>query len=108
MSSKNRSLIEIHLAVFLFLKKPIFQPNDIFLLILLGVVFTGVSHLTFINGLKNIKTPTAGIFFSLEPVYGIVLAAFLLREIPTLRETFGGLIILGSVFYSTIKSKPIS
>jgi drug/metabolite transporter (DMT)-like permease len=98
----------IVLIPFFFLQKPTFQPNDIFLLILLGVVFTGISHLTFINGLKNIKTQTAGIISSLEPVYGIIFAAFLLREIPTLREVLGGIIILGTVFYSTIKSKPTS
>ena len=95
----------IVLIPFLFLQKPIFQTTDIFLLILLGIVFTGISHLTFINGLKNIKTQTAGIISSLEPVYGIIFAAFLLREIPTLREILGGIIILGTVFYSTMKSK---
>ena len=95
----------IVLIPFLFLQKPIFQPKDILLLILLGTVFTGISHSLFINGLKNIKTQVAGIISSLEPVYGIILAVFLLREIPTLREILGGVIILGTVFYSTIKSK---
>jgi drug/metabolite transporter (DMT)-like permease len=95
----------IVLIPFLFLQKPIFQPKDILLLILLGTVFTGISHSLFINGLKNIKTQVAGIISSLEPVYGIILAVFLLREIPTLREILGGFIILGTVFYSTIKSK---
>ena len=95
----------IVLIPFLFLQKPIFQPKDILLLILLGTVFTGISHSLFINGLKNIKTQVAGIISSLEPVYGIILAVFLLREIPTLREILGGSIILGTVFYSTIKSK---
>ena len=95
----------IILIPFLFLQKPVFQPKDILLLILLGTVFTGIAHSLFINGLKNIKTQTAGIISSLEPVYGILFGAFLLREIPTLREIIGGIIILGTVFYSTIKSK---
>ncbi|WP_032123255.1 DMT family transporter [Clostridium amazonitimonense] len=95
----------IILIPFLFLQKPVFQPKDILLLILLGTVFTGIAHSLFINGLKNIKTQTAGIISSLEPVYGIFFGAFLLREIPTLREIIGGIIILGTVFYSTIKSK---
>lgn len=95
----------IVLIPFLFLQKPIFQLKDTLLLILLGTVFTGISHSLFINGLKNIKTQVAGVISSLEPVYGIIFAAFLLREIPTLREILGGIIILGTVFYSTIKSK---
>jgi drug/metabolite transporter (DMT)-like permease len=95
----------IVLIPFLFFQKPVFHLKDIFLLILLGVVFTAISHSLFINGLKNIKTQTAGIISSLEPVYGIIFAAFLLREIPTLREVLGGIVILSTVFYSTIKSK---
>jgi drug/metabolite transporter (DMT)-like permease len=95
----------IILLPFLFLQKPVFQPRDILLLILLGTVFTAISHSLFINGLKNVKTQTAGIISSLEPVYGIIFAAVLLSEIPTLREILGGCIILGTVFYSTIKSR---
>ncbi|WP_010239048.1 DMT family transporter [Clostridium arbusti] len=95
----------IVLIPFFFFEKPVFAPKDIFLLVLLGVVFTGVSYLLFINSLKNIKTQTAGIISSLEPVYGIIFATFLLKEIPTLREVLGGIVILSTVFYSTIKSK---
>lgn len=93
----------IILAPFLFLYRPSFQFKEVLLLALLGIVFTGISHSLFINGLKNIKTQTASIISSLEPVYGIILAIFLLREIPTFREVLGGIIILSTVFYSTKK-----
>ncbi len=95
----------IVLTPFLFIQKPVFKTNDVLLLILLGTVFTGISHSLFINGLRNIKTQTAGIISSLEPVYGIIFAAYLFTEIPTNKEILGGIIILGAVFYSTIKSK---
>lgn len=92
------------LIPFLFLQKPIFHSKDIMLLALLGIVFTAISHYFFIRGLKDIKAQTASIISSLEPVYGIVFAILLLREIPTIREFLGGIIILGTVAYSTIKS----
>jgi drug/metabolite transporter (DMT)-like permease len=95
----------IVLMPFLFFQKPVFQSRDILLLLLLGTIFTGISHSLFINGLKNIKTQTAGIISSLEPVYGIIFAAAVLSEIPSLREILGGIIILGTVFYSTIKAR---
>lgn len=95
----------ILLIPFLFLQKPIFQTNDILLLLVLGLIFTGISHTLFINGLRNIKTQTAGIISCLEPLYGIIFAAFLLGEIPTLKELAGGSVILAAVLYSTIKSK---
>ncbi|MFT4145472.1 MAG: DMT family transporter [Mobilitalea sp.] len=95
----------IVLIPFLFLHRTFFSGKDILLLIVLGVIFTGISHSLFINGLKNIRTQTAGIISSLEPVYGIVFAALLLKEMPTLREALGGVIILGTVLYTSIKSK---
>ncbi|HEX3047960.1 MAG TPA: EamA family transporter, partial [Bacillota bacterium] len=58
----------------------------------------------FINGLSNVKAQTASIIASLEPVYGIIFAMILLREIPTLRVALGGVIILGSSLYATVKS----
>ena len=90
---------------FYFWQRPVFSLQDLLLLVLLGVVFTGISHVLFINSLKNLKTQTAGIISSLEPVYGIIFAIFLIREIPTLREVLGGIVILSTVFYSTMKSK---
>lgn len=88
-----------------FISHPVVQTKDILLIILLAIVFTGISHTLFIEGLKNIKTQTAGIISCLEPLYAIVFAALLLNEIPGIREILGGVIILGTVFYSTIKLK---
>lgn len=90
----------------LFIQKPLFQLKDVMLLILLGTVFTAISHTIFITSLKNIKAQTASIISCLEPVYGILFAAILLKEIPTLREIAGGIIILSTVFYSSIKMPP--
>lgn len=95
----------IILIPFLFLERPVFRARDIVLLIILGTVFTGISHSLFISGLRNVKTQVAGIISSLEPVYGIIFAALLLSEISTSREILGGIIILGTVFYSTFRSK---
>jgi len=93
------------LLPFLFIQKPLFQATDIVLLLALGIIFTGIAHSVFINGLKNVKAQTAGIISCLEPVYGIIFAAFLLKEIPTVREILGGSIILATVLYSTIKPR---
>ncbi len=93
------------LMPFIFVESPAISMRDIALLILLGTVFTGISHTLFINGLKNVKTQAAGIISTLEPVYGIVFATILLGEIPSMRELLGGAIILSTVFYSTVKSK---
>ncbi|MGF7056786.1 DMT family transporter [Brassicibacter mesophilus] len=101
----EQCIATIALIPFLFVYKPEVQTKEVLLLIILGIVFTGISHSLFINGLKEVKAQTASIISCLEPVYGIVFATFLLREIPVSRELIGGMIILSTVFYSTIKSK---
>jgi drug/metabolite transporter (DMT)-like permease len=76
---------------------PVVTTKDILLLALLGIVFTGLAHSLFISSMQSIKARTAGIIATLEPVYGIILAYFLLHEVPTLRITLGGILILAVV-----------
>ncbi len=91
----------IVLLPFLFFTNASFHLKDILLLILLGVVFTAVSHSLFIKGMTHIKAQLASIIASLEPVYGIIFAIFLLNEIPTARTIMGGVIILGATFVAS-------
>jgi drug/metabolite transporter (DMT)-like permease len=74
------------------------STRDILLLIALGVLCTALAQLLYISSLKQIKAQLASIIASLEPVYGIILAFFLLGELPTLRILSGGLLIIGAVF----------
>lgn len=85
--------------------KPEVTGTDIGGLLFYGIVCTAIAHSMFIEGLKHIRVQTAGIISGLESVYGIVAAAFLLHEIPSGKELIGGAIILGVVFYNTIKSE---
>lgn len=85
----------------LFVMRPSVTASEVFVLILLGVVFTAVAHTMYIEGLKHIKVQTAGIISGLESVYGIVAAFLFLGEKPGIKELVGGMIILGVVFYST-------
>ncbi len=71
-----------------------FSMQNILLLIILGVLCTALAHSFFIEGLKHVTVQTASIIASLEPVYGIIAAALLLHEIPSLKIIIGGIIIL--------------
>jgi drug/metabolite transporter (DMT)-like permease len=72
------------------------SASDVGLLLVLGVLCTAVAHTLFIESLAVLRTQTASIISALEPVYGIVLAAVLLGELPTLRTLLGGLLIIGT------------
>jgi len=84
----------IFLFPFLFFTKISFTPSTIMLLALLGVVFTALAHTLFIYGMKEISARKASLIALLEPVYGIILALFILNEIPDLKTIAGGVLIL--------------
>ena len=80
---------------------PAVSGRDLGLLILLGVVFTGIAHSLFIQGLATVRAQTASVIACLEPVYGIAAAGLLLGEIPSARVLVGGVIILGCTWVAT-------
>ena len=71
--------------------------SDIVLLLLLGVVFTAVAHNLFIGGMRHIPARVAGLIAALEPVYAIIFALILLKEVPDTRTIAGGLLIIISM-----------
>ena len=69
------------------------------LLLILGVVFTAFSHTLFIEGLKWLNARAVSVIASMEPIYGVAIAALVVKEIPELRVLLGGLIIVLTVLY---------
>lgn len=98
----EQAVAAVLLIPYFVIQQPLIQAGDLILLVLLGIVFTGMAHSLFINGLQDVKTQTAAIISCLEPVYGIAFAALYLQELPGIRELAGGVIILAAVCYSTV------
>ena len=93
----------LFLLPFFFIMRPHLNGKDILLLLVLGIFCTALSHSLFIKGMRLIKAQTAAIISSLEPVYGIIMALFILKEVPSLRTILGGIVILGTTFAVTWK-----
>jgi drug/metabolite transporter (DMT)-like permease len=74
-------------------------------LLLLGIVFTAVAHILFINSMEEASPQTASLVASLEPVYGIAFAWLLLNEIPTWSVLLGGILILGVAFVASVSEE---
>ena len=76
-----------------------FRPagTDLALLLFLGTVSTALAHTLFISSLKDLPAQLAGICSSMETVYGIFFALLFLREVPSVREILGAVIIIGAV-----------
>lgn len=74
---------------------------DVALLLVLGVVCTGLAHTLFIASMRRVSAHTASVVAALEPVYGIALAAWLLDEIPTVRTIAGGALIVAAALLAS-------
>lgn len=94
------SVVMILAPYYLLIAKEFIPFKELLLIALLGIVFTAFAHTLAIEALKNIKAQTSSIIFCLEPFYAIILASFLLDEIPSTKTLIGGIIILGTVLFS--------
>ncbi len=70
-------------------------------LALLGIIFTALPHTLFTNTLQHLTIRTVSVMATLLPVYGTVLAALVLKEIPAIRTLIGGAIVIAVVLYET-------
>ncbi|MGH8799903.1 MAG: DMT family transporter [Casimicrobiaceae bacterium] len=80
------------------------SARDIALLLVLGVVCTALAHSLFIRSMRVVSAHTASVVAALEPVYGIVLAALLLDEVPDARTLVGALLIVGAALAATARA----
>ena len=74
-------------------------------LLLLALITTAVGHSLMLHSLKFFSASTASIISSLQPIFGIILAFFFLREIPTWNTFWGGSLILLTVVIESFRSK---
>jgi len=78
---------------------------DAVLLVVLGVVCTGVAHTLFIASMRVLSAHTASVVAALEPVYGVALAITLLREIPDARTCLGGAMIVAAALVASRRAR---
>lgn len=78
-------------------------------LLILSLMCTTLAYVLSLNALKHITAFASNLAFNMEPVYGILLAAVLLKEYEQLNNDFyvGGFIIVAAVFMYPILKKRI-
>ena len=78
--------------------QPLATPTAFAIALVAGFIGAGIPTLAFIGGIRLLGPPRAAILSTLEPVVGVLLAAVLLSEVPSLLQAFGGgLVIAGGV-----------
>ena len=77
--------------------------RDGLLLLLLGVVFTGIAQWLQVASLRHLSARKVSVILGLEPVYGIGFAWVILSEVPAGQTLLGGIIICGAVLWTSLK-----
>lgn len=90
--------------VIYFYDSAILLPQNLGYLLLLGVFCSAYAYYLLISSLAYVKAKLAGIIISAEPVYGVLLAIFLLHEIPDWKTVVGGVVIMVAAFHETYHS----
>ena len=81
------------------------SASSIWLLLILGIVHTGVAYILYFHSIKSLPTQTTALLSYLDPALAIVLSSILFREIPSIPQIIGTVLILGSAIYSELPNK---
>ena len=73
------------------------------LLILLGCISTAMAHTLLSVALKNLTAKSVALISCLMPVFGSLLAWFVLGEVPQMMVFVGGAVILSVAFIETLR-----
>lgn len=76
------------------------EPVEIVLLIVVGVVHTGVAYALYFNSIRSLRAQTAAMFSYIDPVVAIILSGVLLAEPMGIYGVVGAVLILGSAWVS--------
>lgn len=72
--------------------------------VLLALLTTAIGHTLFLMSFRHFSITTASLISSAQPVYGILIGMFFLKEYPSLMTVLGGMLILSSVVIESIRS----
>lgn len=75
------------------------------LLLVLGVVHTGIAYLLYFGSMEALPSQTLAILSYIDPVVTVLISAFVLREDVGIYEFLGAVLILGAALVSELPEK---
>ncbi len=80
----------------------VFTINTVILLIIVGVVHTGVTYTLYFASLPNVTSQNVAIFAYIDPVIAVVLSALVLKENLTVSTVIGAVLVIASAIFSEL------
>ena len=81
------------------------SPKVIGLLLLVGIVHTGVTYYLYFGAIGALKSQTVAIVSYLDPVVAVLISVFILREGMDVFGIIGAVLILGAALFSELEKK---
>lgn len=78
-------------------------PFAVILLMVVGIVHTGICYTLYFGSMRYLKAQTVAIFSYIDPVVAIILSAVILHEKMNLLSILGAVMILGSTLISELQ-----
>ena len=82
-----------------------FTPSVAGLLLLVGVLHTGVAYALYFGALRQLRAQTAAILSYIDPVVAVLLSALLLREPMDALSALGAALVLGAAVVSELPER---
>ncbi len=114
VSAHNKTVVQLGSAAIVVLPYTLLAENisaesvdaaGIILLIVVGVIHTGIAYLLYFGSMKNLSAQTVAIFSYIDPVIAIVLSAIVLRQPMTAYSVIGAVLILSAALISELPKK---
>ena len=83
----------------------VINKNQLLLILLLGILFTGIAHTLFLKSLHYYSASFVSLFACIQPLLGTILGIMIINEQPTINVWIGGTLILAAVSYTTLKER---
>lgn len=114
ISANDRTIVQLGITAVVLLPYILLTENvaaislkltEILLLIVVGVVHTGVAYALYFNSIRSLKAQTAAMFSYIDPVVAILLSGLFLAEPMGIYGVIGAVMILGSAWVSELPDK---
>lgn len=81
------------------------DSKTIILLLIVGILHTGVGYLLYFSSMQKLKVQTVAVFSYIDPITAIFFSAILLQEKMNFLQILGAFLILGSTLVNEIYDK---
>lgn len=80
-------------------------PLIIIMLIIVGVVHTGIAYALYFGSMNELRAQTVALFGYIDPIVAIILSALFLKEPMTVYSAIGAVLVLGATMISELPEK---